>query len=188
MFDPHRLVSRNRHIQKRAQILQPKGTFTTPVEAITRKDLEEYQRILIANKIPAYMPPSDFPIPISHIFYRADGGYDVLETIAEFTYSSGESSIVAVGWYLIFSINEVTNSMNIMYAQVTSSTPITLPANSYYIQTTQASGPTSMIQIYGPGDSQVDMILEVPVVVSSSAANIDITVPLTFMTINLHHP
>lgn len=64
MFDPHHLSYRNRRIQKQAQILRPKGTTDIPQKVYTPNDYKEMQRILIANKISAYIPEPQLSLPI----------------------------------------------------------------------------------------------------------------------------
>lgn len=57
MFDPFGITYNNRRIQKRSQIIRPKGLNNAPDNAISNSDMQTWAEILKVNKIPAFIPP-----------------------------------------------------------------------------------------------------------------------------------
>lgn len=157
MFDPHRVTSRNRVIQRRAQILQNK-LYEHPVGTLTRKDMDEWARILTINQIPAYISPvMVLPIQITHFTWN-----NVLHSMSDFTYTSTQLSVSgASGSFLIY----YTIDSNIIDFQIriggSNTSSLTVPANTFYFNDAVTRGDAS-ISFHGQfrGDSTVIDLLQ----------------------------
>lgn len=126
MFDPHSLSYRNRRIQKQAQILRSKGTTFIPQKTYGPNDFKEMQRILIANKIPAYVEPG-FKLPILIDGISTDGS-TVNIPLSLFKYTATEIP-TSMQCYMFFHMDgEIIDFVGGIASRRT------IPANSYYYE------------------------------------------------------
>lgn len=180
MFDPHRLLSRNRRIQKRAQVLQPKGIFTPPVDPITRKDLEEYQRILIANKMTAYIPTPPYPAPVTNVLFSSSSSALANPLIEDFTFSSEAKNIAVGGYILIFTPDPDENRLDIRVVSVSALTSVATPPNSYYY----LGDAVNMSEVTIFNNDNILILIDVPTTTSTvTAQRVSLSVPLNFIYI-----
>lgn len=79
MFDPLRITTTDRRIQQRSQIIRSKGFYEIPNNVIDKRQMDKWARILTANHIPAFIPPtpSIFPIIIQSIVLMTPEQHEV---------------------------------------------------------------------------------------------------------------
>ena len=127
MFDPQSLSYRNRRIQKQAQILRSKGTTFIPQRTYGPNDYKEMQKILIANKIQAYVPdvpPTNLPIQIDGI--SQDG------STLDFPFSSFNYTATGqhVSQMFVLYFQQIDNRIDVRATISAQGTDV--PANSIY--------------------------------------------------------
>lgn len=131
MFDPHHLSYRNRRIQQQAQILRSKGTTFIPQKIYGPNDFKEMQKILIANKIQAYVP-QPLPGPTGPI--QIDSiSVDRLESTIPFSDFMYTDTPLTLNRLNYFYINLNDNRIDIYYINNPEGHQQTIPANSYYL-------------------------------------------------------
>ena len=158
MFDPQSLSYRNRRIQKQAQILRSKGTTFIPQRTYGPNEYKEMQRILIANKIQAYVPEQQFSLPILIDGLSIDGS-SVNFPFSYFDYTATEIQSPEYHNYLIYiqKDGEVIDFV-IQYSENRK----TIPANTYY---------------YTQKNTVDNVVFHSPTIGFFVAANIDTNVP-----------
>ena len=144
MFDPFGITQSNRRIQRRAQILRPKGTFEAPQEVITPKVMDQYASILKANN---YTLVSPFPFTITTLF---GGSLSVYTT--QFIQGTGsEVNFPANNWLVVVEIGALTYSLSIIYLSTSQSQK--MDEDEYYILFPASFSPAPIQVVVNTADS-----------------------------------